>query len=42
LDVHHITPFRTFKAARHQEANRLENLICYCPSCHLAVEHLQP
>lgn len=30
--VHHITPFRLCPSWR--EANRLDNLICLCPSCH--------
>ena len=39
LDVHHIVAFREFRIDRYLEANRLVNLICYCHSCHLAVEH---
>lgn len=39
LDVHHITPFRTFGPQRYREANRLANLISLCPICHLRVEH---
>ncbi|MBI3158455.1 MAG: DEAD/DEAH box helicase [Chloroflexi bacterium] len=35
-DVHHKTPFRAF--ARAAEANRLENLITLCPSCHRRAE----
>jgi 5-methylcytosine-specific restriction endonuclease McrA len=38
LDVHHIRPFRQFGAERHVEANALNNLITYCPSCHKLVE----
>jgi len=42
-DVHHIQPFRTFGYVRgenqhHLEANRLENLVTLCRSCHLRVE----
>lgn len=35
-DVHHKIPFRAFPSAA--EANRLENLITLCPSCHRKVE----
>lgn len=35
-DVHHKIPFRTF--ASREEANRLENLVTLCPSCHHRVE----
>lgn len=35
-DVHHITPFRQFSSA--EQANRLENLITLCPSCHRQAE----
>lgn len=34
LDVHHIIPFRHFGVKRHEEANRLTNLITLCPTCH--------
>jgi len=42
-DVHHIRPFRTFGYLRGQndrylEANRLENLVTLCRSCHRRVE----
>ena len=42
-DVHHIQPFRTFsyirgKNDRYLEANRLENLVTLCTSCHRRVE----
>jgi DEAD/DEAH box helicase domain-containing protein len=35
-DVHHKTPFRSFASAA--EANRLDNLITLCNSCHRKVE----
>jgi len=38
LDVHHITPYREFGFSKQAEAHRLENLICYCASCHQLVE----
>lgn len=42
-DVHHIQPFRTFGFVRgkndnYLEANRLENLVTLCRSCHRRVE----
>jgi DEAD/DEAH box helicase domain-containing protein len=42
-DVHHIEPFRTFgyvrgKNEKYVEANRLENLVTLCSSCHRRVE----
>ena len=42
-DVHHIQPFRTFgyvrgQNDRYREANRLENLVTLCRSCHRRVE----
>ncbi len=42
-DVHHIRPFRSFgylrgENDRYLEANRLENLVTLCPSCHRRVE----
>jgi DEAD/DEAH box helicase domain-containing protein len=42
-DVHHIEPFRTFGYVRGEndhylEANRLENLVTLCRSCHRRVE----
>ncbi len=42
-DVHHITPFRTFGYVPgvndlYKLANRLENLITLCPTCHRRVE----
>jgi 5-methylcytosine-specific restriction endonuclease McrA len=36
IPVHHIRPFRLFD--NEDEANRLENLICYCQSCHMKHE----
>lgn len=41
LDVHHIKPFRLFGIENYKQANRLSNLICLCPSCHLRIEHEQ-
>lgn len=38
-DAHHIVPFREFGLGRYEEANRLENLITLCPSCHMKVEN---
>lgn len=38
LDVHHKVPFSHFGVARHEEANDLLNLICYCATCHKWVE----
>ncbi|MGC8855546.1 MAG: DEAD/DEAH box helicase [Anaerolineae bacterium] len=35
-DVHHKIPFRQFSSA--EQANRLENLITLCPSCHRRAE----
>jgi len=42
-DVHHVTPFRAFGYVPgvnefYQLANRLDNLITLCPSCHRRVE----
>lgn len=44
LDIHHIKPFRAFNCKPGQNnnyklANRLENLVALCPSCHHTVEH---
>lgn len=36
LPVHHVTPFREFQTP--VEANRLENLIGLCQSCHMKLE----
>jgi len=38
LDVHHITPYREFDDSG--EANKSDNLISYCPSCHHKEENL--
>jgi DEAD/DEAH box helicase domain-containing protein len=41
-DVHHKVPFRAFRAADGSpdpsQANRLENLVTLCPSCHHKAE----
>lgn len=36
LDVHHIIPYREFTS--YEEANQLDNLTCYCKSCHASIE----
>jgi len=36
LTVHHIKPFRLFE--KEEEANRMDNLITLCPTCHGKVE----
>ena len=36
LDVHHKIPYRGFPS--HLEANKLENLVSVCPSCHAKLE----
>jgi len=36
LDVHHKIPYRSFKS--NVEANKLENLVSVCPSCHSKLE----
>lgn len=38
LDVHHIRPFRQYGVEDHTEANRLDNLVSLCRSCHIEVE----
>lgn len=43
LDVHHIISFREFgyivgENNNHQEANRLDNLMCLCAPCHRKME----
>jgi DEAD/DEAH box helicase domain-containing protein len=41
-DVHHKTPFRTFRDEQgrilREQANRMENLITLCPECHRKAE----
>lgn len=39
LDVHHIHRFGDFGPERYQEANRLDNLISLCFTCHTWVGH---
>ena len=36
FDVHHKIPYRSFPS--HLEANKLENLVSVCPSCHAKLE----
>lgn len=36
--VHHVKPFKAFGLDRHIEANHLDNLRCYCRSCHMRLE----
>lgn len=36
IPVHHIKPFRNIKSE--EQANKLENLICLCQSCHVKAE----
>ncbi len=38
LEVHHIIPFEVYGIENYLEANRLENLITYCTSCHMKEE----
>lgn len=38
-DVHHIIPFGEFTIVRYKEANELDNLICFCSSCHSKVHN---
>lgn len=40
--VHHIVPFREFSIERYEEANKLENLITLCTSCHMKTESKSP
>lgn len=51
LDVHHVTPFRSFSYVpgeneNYRQANELTNLVCLCMRCHRKVEQgnlpLQP
>ena len=39
-DCHHIERFGNYGVENHEEANRLENLILMCRSCHMTWEHL--
>lgn len=39
-DVHHRKPFREYGVENHKEANRLDNLICLCRSCHSTWERI--
>ena len=34
VDVHHIRPFRKYGKENHEEANRLDNLVCLCRAHH--------
>lgn len=36
IPVHHIVPFREFKSE--ESANKLDNLVCMCQSCHMKAE----
>lgn len=36
ISVHHKIPYRTFSTP--EKANQIENLICYCQSCHMKLE----
>lgn len=38
LDVHHLVAFCVYGLVNYEEANRLDNLICYCKSCHTIIE----
>jgi hypothetical protein len=38
LDVHHIVPFRKFGVENHEKANREDNLVSLCRSCHNQVD----
>lgn len=38
MSVHHIIPFREFGVDRHEEANRLSNLVSLCRECHRKYE----
>jgi len=44
LDVHHLTPFRTFgyipnENTAYQQANQLDNLVSVCQACHGLLEN---
>lgn len=34
-DIHHIIPFKVYGIERYKEANRLENLMTLCHTCHM-------
>lgn len=38
FDVHHKIPFRKYGKEKYKEANRLDNLITLCNSCHSKIE----
>lgn len=40
ISVHHIQPYRDFESS--DQANRLQNLVCLCQSCHLKHERIAP
>lgn len=40
LHVHHKKPLREFGVENHEEANRLDNLVTLCRTCHAQVEPL--
>ena len=40
LRVHHIKPFSSFNSVK--QANRLNNLISLCESCHKTIDNSQP
>lgn len=42
LDVHHLRRFADYGRERHEEANRLDNLISLCPACHTKREWHTP
>lgn len=37
LQVHHITPWDSFDDVNYKEANRVENLLALCTSCHMKI-----
>lgn len=40
-DVHHIIPFRVLGLEGYKEANKLDNLITLCPSCHKLMKEVE-
>lgn len=40
LDVHHIIPFIYYGMDNHEEANREDNLVALCPSCHHEIDSI--